>query len=916
MAGLLGLVALTVCAVIAAASWATEAVSRSLIEREPAVALTGWASLSAVAGVVALSTGDVAAPAVLVLLLVAAAGVVAGVAGAARLVTLATGRLPAAAEAALVAGSLVSIFWVLAGAPAHPALGALVWLALATTDLLTAALILRIPVVSPSVALDRRYRPIAVTSVAALIAFAVGDGLVTLYHLGSSEAALTPGLAVRGLAYLVAAAVPWVSQGTAQPIRRPTVVARALPYGLVGVAVAALLGSAFSGHGGSVSLVLVALVVSGLVAAQWFAVRDNTRLRRELAAAAARLAALVENVTDVVLTIDAIGRVATANAMASRLLHRTPEGMAGLDVGELAVPGDRGVLRRAVDDVVHGRRSMARVEVGLAAPAIGTAELRLHAVPGGAVANLSDITDALHLRERLERLTRFDELTGLANQAHLLSQIDAWLRAGLPVAVLYCDLDGFKAVNDRFGHVCGDEVLTEAALRLRTVAPRLPGERALVARVGGGMFVVALVRAAEAQLPVAAELLMAALRQTFQAGDRAVRVGVSIGAAASADVATVYRQTGDADDLLHRAEVATIAAKQAGRFRSVRWDGAIQASALRRAGIAAGLRQALDSHRLALVYHPLVRLSDGAIVGLEALLRVGPAGDDPAGLAGLPELVPPAGLVAVAEDAGEVPEVGHWIITEATLQAACWRERGHDVLMNVSVSVRQLETEGFVEFVRHALATARLPAAGLVVEITEGQLLTETERGWEAVQQLRAMGVMLVIDDFGSGYSSLACLRRMPVRGVKLDRAVLDGLTTDPQARTIARAVIAAARALGLLVVAGGLETLEAARIARDLGAWAGQGCALFEAMPADEVTAVLSNPPARLGANHRRAAPPASAGRAGPAGQAGRAGPAGQAGRAGPGERARAGQAERADHVMIDLADRPVRHVARADLT
>ncbi|HEY6797915.1 MAG TPA: EAL domain-containing protein [Kineosporiaceae bacterium] len=943
MAGLLGLVAFTVCAVIAAASWATEAVSRSLVEREHSAALTGWAVLSAVAGVVALAMGDVSRPAVLGLLAVATIAAVVGVAGAARLPTLATGLVPAAAEAALVAGSLVSVFWVVAGAPAHPPAAAVVWLAVATAELLTAALIVRIPVVTPSVALDRRYRPVVATSAAALAGLAVGDALITLYQLGSGPGVLSTGLALRSLAFLVAAAVPWVPEGRVQPIRPASTATRAFPYGLVGVALISLLVAAFAGRTGSVSLLLVSVVVCGLIAVQGFTSRESARLRAELAAARARLAALLESVTDVVLTVDPIGRVATANAAASRVLHRTPEALVGLDVGELAIPDHRAALRRAVDDVVHGRRSSARTEVQLSPPATGTAEVRLQAAPGGAVANLSDITDVVELRERLERLARFDEMTGLANRAHLLSQINAWLRARLPVAVLYCDLDGFKAVNDRFGHVCGDDVLAEAARRIRAVAHDLPGERSLVARVGGDEFVVAVVRIPQEQVPTAAERLLAALRPTFAVGDRAVRVGVSIGVAASADRVPVPGEVEDADDLLHRADVAMFAAKQGGRFRCVRWDPEIQARALRRVDIAIGLRRALDSHRLALAYQPLVRLSDGAVVGVEALLRVEAEDDAPGALAGLPELVSPAELVAVAEDTGEIAEVGHWVVTEATLQAARWRAQGHDILMNVNVSVRQLETEGFVAFVRDALATAGLPASGLVMEITEGQLLTETDPAWGAVEQLRGMGVVLVIDDFGSGYSSLAYLRRMPVRGVKLDRAILDDLTTDPRARTLARAVIAAARALGLLVVAEGLETLEAARIARDLGAWAGQGFALFEAMPADEVSAILADPPTQLGSDPRRAAADARraaadarrAGRAGhpPAGpETGRAGthPAGH--RTGEGNRSGSGGGDRpvraeaqpaglGDDVPaivpgIDPADSGAHDVASADLT
>jgi len=871
------LMVLTVCAVIATATWAAQAASGGLVQRDNALALAGWGVLSAAAGVVGQVTGRPTHPGALVLLLLAAGCAVVGVSGAARPVTATTGLAPAAAEATLVAGSVVSLFWAFAGTSTGGGLlswSALGWVTLTTVDLLTAALIVRIPVVAAATAdvvpddrtpsaFDHRYRPLVRTGVAALVLLGLSDALLTVAEVRGAVG-VDVGLGVRAVAYLVAAAVPFVPPAPARPTGAARITpraqaprwARALPYLLVGAAVTALIAAAFAGNSGPVSLLLVALVVCGLAAVQGLALRENARLLHDLADSRSRLVALVENTSDVILGIDAIGRVVSANAAASRLLHRRPDVMTGLEVGELAVPEHRAALRAAVDDVVHHRRATHRVEVRLAPPATGSAELRMRAVADGVVANLSDVTEAVRLRERLERLSRYDEMTGLANRVHLLAEITGWLRAGLPVAVLYCDLDGFKAVNDRFGHLAGDDVLAEAARRLQDVAAELPGERALVARIGGDEFVMALVRTPEMQLTTATDLVLASMRPTFPVADRAVRVGLSVGVAASWDTGRPpglppgpAPLDGDADDLLHRADVAMFAAKQAGRFQAVRWDPAIQARALRRVDIAIGLRRALDSHRLALAYQPLVRLSDGAVVGVEALLRVEPGDDAPGALAGLPDLVSPAELVEVAEDTGEITEVGHWVITEATLQAARWLELGHDVFVTVNVSVRQLATEGIVEFVRDALATARLPASALVVEITEGQLLTEGDPAWDAVGQLRAMGVMLVIDDFGTGYSSLAYLRRMPVRGVKLDKALLADLATDSRARTLARAVIAAARALGLLVVAEGLETVEAARIVRDLGVWAGQGFALYEGMPADDVTAVLAAPPAGLGA-------------------------------------------------------------------
>jgi len=222
--------------------------------------------------------------------------------------------------------------------------------------------------------------------------------------------------------------------------------------------------------------------------------------------------------------------------------------------------------------------------------------------------------------------------------------------------------------------------------------------------------------------------------------------------------------------------------------------------------------------------------------------------------------VTPAELVAVAEHTGEITELGEWVLGEATRQAAAWRALGHDLMVTVNVSVRQLVAAGFLGQVRRALASAGLPADRLALEITESQLVSEHDPAWRTVEQLLALGVLPMIDDFGSGYSSLSYLRRMPARGVKLDRALLEDLTVDPRARTVARAVIGAARALGLLVVAEGVESLQAAAVVRDLGAFAAQGFALYQALPAAEVPAVLAAPPVDFGT--RRPVPPATGGR------------------------------------------------------
>lgn len=860
MTAVLGLVALGSAGLLAGASWALHARRpAALVAPGHATAIAGWAGLTAAAAVVGLVAGNPAHPMALGLLVLAVLGAAVGVAGAARLATLGPGLAHAGAEAGLVGASCVSILWVVAGSPAVPGYPALVALTLTMIDFMSAALIVRLPL-APGVRLpDRLHRPRILTGVTAICALAVADGALTLELLGTGvPAALGPG--VRTAACLLAAVVPWLGSGPDGAPYRPSPVARALPYALVASAVGAQLVSAFRAPVGPVSIVLVALVVSALAVVQGLARRENAELVRDLHASRTKLVALVENAGDVILGLDTTGRVLSANGAAVRLLHRAPESMTGLDVAALAVPEDRARLRETVDPVVLGRVSSGRVELRLAAPATGTAELRLQSVAGGAVANLSDVTDAVQLRDRLDRLARFDEMTGLANRTHLLDEISGWLRGGCPVSVLYTDLDGFKAVNDRFGHQCGDDVLAEAARRMQQAVAGLPAQRVVLARIGGDEFVAALLALPAESLPLATERLLAAMRPTFTVADRALRLGVSIGVATTEDTLDDTLdgalEAGAAADLLHRADVAMFAAKQAGRFRVLRWDAAMEARTLRRVDIAIGLRRALDSQRLAIAFQPLVRLSDGAIIGVEALVRVCAEDDGPGALAGLPEIVTPAELVAVAEDTGEIIEMGEWVLGEATAQAARWREAGHDILVTVNVSVRQLAADGFAESVHRALEVARLPAGRLAVEITEGHLLSDQDPAWDTVERLRSLGVVLVIDDFGSGYSSLAYLRHLPVRGIKLDRALLEGLDTDGRARTLVRAVIAAARALGLLVVAEGLETLEAARVVRDLGAYAGQGFALFGALPADAVTRVLAGPPVVLGTDPRDLGP------------------------------------------------------------
>jgi len=857
------------CAALAAAAWAAEARRPQSFRRRDAAALSGWAVLGALAHLSWLSTAqsDGAPPALGILALLAAAALAAsGAVGVAGTVLRGGGFGPAAAEGVLVGASVVCTVWVVTAAPVQPSFLRVATAAVAVVAASLLAMAVRMPVASRGHAVDGAYRGrlrVATASLAVLLVAALLLALPERPSVGLVSL-------VASVGYLSSAAVPYVGDSRATARRRPGFAVMLLPYALVAVAFGAVAVQVTRGRAGFLTGLLALVVVLALVAVQAFALRAGAELLTDLELSRQRLEALVENAQDVILGLDVGGRVVAANAAVERLLARPAAQVEGRDVAEVAVLDDRPSVRQAVRDVVHGRRATAKVELRLAHPAEGTAEMRLRGVDGGAVAVVSDVTDAVLLRERLEVLARHDRMTGLVNRGVVLDTVAGWLGHGAVVSLLYCDLDGYKAVNDRFGHLAGDEVLVEVARRLETAVRGMPADEGVLGRIGGDEFVVALRGVAGQGALAAGERLVAAMRPTFLVGDRTVRLGISVGVSGTDDAEPLPQivaapaeevespltgQGSAAAELLHRGDLAMFAAKAAGRAKVARWDPDVQERALRRVDIAIGLRQALDTGRLALAYQPLVRLSDGVTVGVEALIRVEGGGDDgPGALSRLSGFVSPAELVEVAEDTGEITEMGQWVLRQATQRASLWRTLGHDLFVAVNMSVRQMSEDGFVGTVRRALADSGLAADQLVVEITEGQLVGEEDPVRGVIEELRRDGVQFVIDDFGTGYSSLSYLKTMPVRAIKLDRTLLDGIGTDPRATTLARSVVGVARALGLVVVAEGLESLEAARLVRDLGAWAGQGFALHPPLREDELLDVLSGAPLDLagGVGHR----------------------------------------------------------------
>ncbi|MEV8504131.1 EAL domain-containing protein [Actinoplanes sp. NPDC051475] len=389
-----------------------------------------------------------------------------------------------------------------------------------------------------------------------------------------------------------------------------------------------------------------------------------------------------------------------------------------------------------------------------------------------------------------------DSLTGLASRALFLTRMErAFTAAGearTGTGVLFVDLDRFKVVNDSLGHAAGDVLLVGVAERIR--ACLRPGDTA--ARLGGDEFAVLLPMAYDASeaVPVAQKILEA-LREPFVLAGKETFVSCSIGIAYSAP-----GELKDAHDLMVRADLAMYQAKKEGKDRLESFEPAMQISFQAGLQLEADLRRAVVRHEFELRYQPIVHLRTGEITGLEALVRWQH-----------PErgLIPPLDFIPLAEETGMIVPIGEWVLREACRQAAAWnavREGKRPLSVSVNMSAVQLDVEELPEVVASALEQSGLPAASLVIELTESLLVDHRPSTLRQLERIKELGVRLAIDDFGTGYSSLAYLRRFPVDIIKIDKSFVDDVGDVPAAAALTLGIIQLGQALSLSTIAEGIE--------------------------------------------------------------------------------------------------------------
>jgi diguanylate cyclase (GGDEF)-like protein/PAS domain S-box-containing protein len=447
--------------------------------------------------------------------------------------------------------------------------------------------------------------------------------------------------------------------------------------------------------------------------------------------------------------------------------------------------------------------------------------------PYGVVSVFTDITERRRAQEQIAFLAYHDSLTKLPNRALLDEHLSLGLararRAGSSVALLYVDLDDFKAVNDSLGHAAGDELLKRIAVRLKAVVRSTD----LLARQGGDEFLILLTDLdsdPRAGAEAAAKQVETALLEPFHLADAEFEVGASIGISIYPDDAA------DADTLLRHADAAMYEVKQAGRGGIASYGGDSRQT-LARLSLTSKLRRALQRDDFVVHYQPIVAPGDGRLHAFEALVRWQ---DAERGVVGPNEFIP------LAEDAGLIEAIGGWVLHAVCAQQRAWCREGLESHVHVNVSPRQLRRPDFPSTVRGALDEFGLGAASLTLEITESAAMLDAERANPVVLALHELGVRLAIDDFGAGHSSLVRLRDVPVQTLKIDQSFLRGVPDDRQAASMLTAIIELGSALGMVTIAEGVTSEAQRRFLVDRDCPLAQGFQFARPLTADDATVVL----------------------------------------------------------------------------
>jgi diguanylate cyclase (GGDEF)-like protein len=540
--------------------------------------------------------------------------------------------------------------------------------------------------------------------------------------------------------------------------------------------------------------------------------RSEERSRRDL-----RRASIAGAVALLWVTVISYSLIRPLRKLTKRAAHIRDGEFNDAPIGPIG-PREISALATTFDQLSHNLQLVARQTEALGAGRLQDDTLR-QPLPGSFGASMQrSIEQSMAMTERLAHQARRDAMTGLPNRAAALERlqeaIDRTARSGKTVTLLFCDLDGFKVVNDAYGHAVGDAVLKEIANRLLGQSR----DAEMVARLGGDEFVV-IAEGIDNPSDAAAfgQRLIEAVEHPIQMEDARFHLSCSVGVTLSDADATPTL-------LLSQADFAVYEAKRSGKAQVMCFDSSMQAAVDDRFALESELREALVEGQLELHIQPIVGADSLTIESAEALLRWNRPGHG---------LVAPGDFIGVAEESWLIVDIGKFVIDEACRLLSTWQAAGIEIPLAVNVAGRHLVDGDLVGDVQRALKTHNTPARLLTIELTESQLVADLPRGAAVLTTLRAIGVRVALDDFGAGYSSLTYLRQLPIDTMKIDRSFVSELPSNSQSGSIVASLQQLAQSLHLEVVAEGVETAEQARFLSDLGCTRLQGYHFARPMPA-----------------------------------------------------------------------------------
>jgi diguanylate cyclase (GGDEF)-like protein/PAS domain S-box-containing protein len=564
----------------------------------------------------------------------------------------------------------------------------------------------------------------------------------------------------------------------------------------------------------------------------------------ELRRANASNRAILDAIPDLLFEMDLEGLYLEFHSAEPMPVGWTPERVVGRRVSDV-LPGPAaaavmGALRSAATTGrVHGVQYEIPVPKGSRWFELSAA--RKEGEPGQTprfVVLARDITERKSAERQIEELAYVDTLTGLPNRLSFLQRLEREIvRAGFlgnRLAVLFLDMDGFKNINDTLGHTVGDLALQTIGTRLREgvrptdVVSRLSNEEPelRLARLGGDEFTVLVPRVSSTEAVMQlAERIRDLMTRPFVLEGREVVLTTSIGIA-------LYPEDGNsADALLKHADTAMYHAKEEGRDNCKFYNVSLTQRATQQLNLASNLRLALERGEFRLAYQPQLDVASGTIRSVEALIRWTH-----------PEhgVISPMDFVPAAERSGLIVGIGEWVLRTACADAVRWRDAGHPLRVGVNLSARQLRNAGILDSLRELMGAGIAPEL-LELEVTESVLMEDSHATLTLLRELRATGVSLSLDDFGTGYSSMSYLRQLPIHRIKIDQSFVQGLPGDAESLVIVRAIVGLARSFGFGLTAEGVETLEQARLLRELGCDSMQGYYFSRPVSAEEIPGLLA---------------------------------------------------------------------------